>query len=95
MINTKQRKYLKKLAHSLMPIFQVGKAGVGDTLVISVAEALEARELIKISVLQNSEQDVRTTAEKLAEGTGALVVSVIGRKIILYKESVNHKKIFI
>lgn len=95
MINTKQRKYLKKLAHSLLPIFQVGKQGVGAALVTSLAEALEARELIKISLLQNSDEDVRETAQKLADGTGAEVVSVIGRKITLYKESVNHKKIFI
>ncbi len=95
MINAKQRKYLKKLAHSLLPIFQVGKAGVGAALVTSVAEALEARELIKISVLQNSDEDVKETAQKLADGTKAQVVSVIGRKITLYKESENHKKIFI
>lgn len=72
---------------------QIGKGGVGENLVKTVSDALEARELIKLSVLENSMETPRDVANELADATGADVVGVVGRKIILYRESVNNKRI--
>ena len=93
MLTSKQRAYLRGLATSESAIMQVGKGGITENLVKTVSDALEARELIKMSVLENSEYTPRDTADALAEELGADVVGVIGRKIVLYRESVNHKKI--
>ncbi|MBQ5634515.1 MAG: ribosome assembly RNA-binding protein YhbY [Clostridia bacterium] len=93
MLTSKQRAYLRSLATNEPAIMQVGKGGIGDNLIKTVSDALEARELIKLSVLENSEYTPRETADTLAEAVGADVVGVIGRKVILYRESVKHKKI--
>ena len=74
------------------PILQIGKSSVTPEVTASVAEALEARELIKIHVLQNCADDVRQLAEILAERTHSQVVQVIGKKIVLYKEGNDEKK---
>ena len=74
------------------PIFQVGKASMNPELTEAIAEALEARELIKISVLKNCMDDPREIAETLAERTQSQVVQVIGKKIVLYKEGKDDKK---
>ena len=91
-MTSKQRAYLKGLAMNLEPIFQVGKSSVTPELTQAVEEALEARELIKISVLQNCLDDPRQMAEVLAERTHSQVVQVIGRKIVLYREGKDNKK---
>ena len=93
MITSKQRAYLRGLGQSCPAIMQIGKGGLSENLLKTVSDALEARELIKLSVLENCEYTVREAAEALAEATGADVVCVIGRKTVLYRESVNHKKI--
>lgn len=93
MITSKQRAYLRGLANGIPAIMQIGKGGIGDNLEKTVSDALEARELIKLTVLENCEYTTREAADAIAEATGADVVGVIGRKIILYRESVNHKKI--
>ena len=91
---TKQRAYLKSLAINLTPIFQVGKASLTPELTKAVDEALAARELIKISVLQNCADDPREIAEYLGERTHSDVVQVIGKKIVLYREGKDkHKRI--
>ena len=74
------------------PILQIGKSSVTPEVTASVAEALEARELINIHVLQNCADDVRQLAEVLAERTHSQVVQVIGKKIVLYKEGKDDKK---
>ena len=74
-------------------ICQVGKSGVTETMVKTVSDALEARELIKMRVLENSGEAARDVAEALAEATGAEVVAVIGKCLILYRESETKKKI--
>ena len=74
------------------PILQLGKGGVTPEKTASVDEALAARELIKISILQNCLEDPRQMAETLAERTHSQVVQVIGRKIVLYREGKNEKK---
>ena len=93
MLNSKQRAYLRGLASNEPTIMQIGKGGVGENLVKTVSDALEARELIKLGVLENSSGAPREVAQELANATGAEVVGVIGRKIVLYRESVNNKKI--
>ena len=87
MLNSKQRAYLRGCANTMDPVFQVGKGGIGDTLVKTVVDALEARELIKLSVLETSSATARETADELSRLTGADVVGVIGRRIILFRES--------
>lgn len=91
-MTSKQRAYLKGLAMNMEPILQLGKGGVTPENTASVDEALAARELIKISVLQNCLYDTREMAEVLAERTRSQVVQVIGRKIVLYREGKNEKK---
>jgi RNA-binding protein len=93
MLTGKQKRHLRSLAHHLDPIFQVGKGGVNENLIRQIEDALEARELLKVSVLQNCEQDKDEVAEELTEGAGAELVQVIGKTIVLYKESVENKKI--
>ncbi len=93
MLTGKQKRHLRSMAHHLDPIFQVGKAGMNEHLIRHVVEAIEPRELIKISILNNSEVDRNEVAAWLAEGAEAELVQVIGRTIILYKESKDHKKI--
>lgn len=91
-MTSKQRAYLKSLAMKTDPILQLGKGGVMPENTASVDEALAARELIKISILQNCLEDPRQMAETLAERTHSQVVQVIGRKIVLYREGKNEKK---
>ena len=91
-MTTKQRAYLKSLAMTMDPIFQIGKSSMTPEFTKAIAEALEARELIKISVLQNCMDDPKEIAHVLAERTGSQVVQVIGKKIVLYKEGKKEKK---
>ena len=91
-MTTKQRAYLKGLAMTMDPIFQIGKSSMTPEFTKAIAEALEARELIKISVLQNCLEDPRQMAEVLAERTRSQIVQVIGKKIVLYREGKNEKK---
>ena len=91
----KQRAYLKGLAMNLEPIFQIGKSSLTPELTEAVSEALEARELVKINVLKNCLDDPKELAQVLAERTRSQVVQVIGKKIVLYRESRDKKKIFL
>ena len=93
MLTGKQNRYLRSEAHHLNPIFQVGKGGVNDNMVKQIAEALEARELLKVSILQNCDEDRDTVAELLIKGTKAELVQVIGNMIVLYKQSKENKQI--
>ena len=81
------------MASTMDTIMQIGKNGITEPLVATVSDALEARELIKMRVLENSDMTVRDAAEALAEATEAEVVAVIGTKCILYRESKTKKKI--
>ena len=74
------------------PIFQVGKSSMTPGLTEAISEALEARELVKISVLKNCADDQRELAEIIAERTRSQVVQVIGKKIVLYREGKDDKK---
>ncbi|BCJ88558.1 ribosome assembly RNA-binding protein YhbY [Effusibacillus dendaii] len=93
MLTGKQKRYLRSLAHHLNPVMQVGKGGVSDNMLEQVSLALEARELIKISVLNNCEYDKEEVAEQLADGTNAELVQLIGKTVVLYRESAEQKQI--
>lgn len=91
-MTTKQRAYLKSLAMTMDSIFQIGKNSMTPELTKAINEALDARELIKVSVLQNCADDPKELAAMLAERTRSQVVQVIGKKIVLYKEGKDEKK---
>ena len=91
-MTTKQRAYLKSLAMTMDPIFQIGKNSMTPELTKAATEALQARELIKISVLKNCADDPRDLADMMAERTKSQVVQVIGKKIVLYKEGKEKNK---
>ncbi|KUP06055.1 RNA-binding protein [Bacillus coahuilensis p1.1.43] len=93
MLTGKQKRYLRSEAHNLQPIFQVGKGGVNENMTNQIADALETRELMKVQILQNCDWDRDEVAKALSEGTGAEIVQVIGKVIILYKESKEQKRI--
>lgn len=92
-MTSKQRAYLKSLAMNINPIFNIGKGSISPELVDGVRDALEARELVKVGVLQNCMDDPKDLAQILAERTRSQVVQVIGKKIVLYKESKQNQKI--
>lgn len=93
LITGKQRSYLKGLGNNIDPIFQLGKGGLSENFIKQVDDALEARELIKIKILQNCSLEPKEVASELAEKTGAEFVQSIGSKFILYRESKENKKI--
>ncbi|CAM4300936.1 MULTISPECIES: ribosome assembly RNA-binding protein YhbY [Listeria] len=93
MLTNVQKRFLRKEAHDIDAIFQVGKGGVSPNLIKQVAEALEVRELIKISILQNCDEPKEEVAEMISSRSGSELVQIIGRTIILYKESRNKKQI--
>lgn len=92
-MTSKQRAYLKGLAMTMEPIFQIGKQSLTPEVTEAVSEALEARELVKISVLKNCLDDPKEIANIIGERTNSTVVQVIGKKIVLYRESKDKKKI--
>lgn len=93
MLSSKQRAYLKGLAANENAIIQVGKGGLTDNLIKTVSDALEARELIKITVLETAGEEPRAVMDAICGATGAEGVLAVGRRIILYRESKNDKKI--
>ena len=93
MLNSKQRAYLRSLAQNMDTIFQIGKGGIGEELCNQLSNALEARELIKIRVLESSGYSAKEAAEEISAAIGADVAGTIGTKIILYRPSEKKKKI--
>lgn len=93
MLTGKQKRFLRAEANQMRPIFQVGKTGVNDNMVVQINEALEKRELVKISILQNCLEDKNVVADQLVQGTKAELVQIIGNNIVLYKESEENKQI--
>ena len=94
-MTSKQRAYLRSLASTYDTIMQIGKGGVNPNLVKTISDALEARELIKLRVLENSDYTPREAAEEIATATNSEVITVIGTKFVLYRESSKNKKIFL
>ena len=93
MLNSKQRAFLRGLANKEPALYQIGRSGVNENMIKQICDALEARELVKVHVLDNSLRSAREAADELSEGTSSDVVQVIGNKFVLYKESENNKKI--
>ena len=93
MINSKQRAYLRSLSNGLDAIFQIGKGGITEELCNQLANALEARELVKAKVLENSGYTAKEASSVIAEAIDCDVVSCVGNKFVLYKESVKKKRI--
>ncbi|MBQ9510987.1 MAG: ribosome assembly RNA-binding protein YhbY [Clostridia bacterium] len=91
MITSKQRAFLRGKANDMDTIFQIGKGGLGDNLIKQLYDALEARELIKIRTLENCEYTPREAADEISERLGADVISVVGYRIVLYRESRTKK----
>ncbi len=92
-MTSKQRAYLKSLASTLNPTFQVGKSSLTPEFTSAIAEAFNTRELLKIAVLKNCADDPNEIAEMISERTHSQIVQVIGKKIILYKPDKKNPKI--
>jgi len=94
-MNSKKRAYLRNLSSTIQPIYQIGKGSITPELTKGLDEALEARELIKIHVLKNCFDNPKELANTLAERTNSQVVHVIGKMIVLYRESKSNPKIIL
>ena len=92
-MTSKDRAYLRSLANTVEPIFQVGKGGISDNLIKQVNDALEARELIKLTVLETSPDNKIDIGNELASKTNSTLVQVMGRKITLYRKRKKDSKI--
>lgn len=93
MITAKQRKFLKSLGQKIDPILQIGKSGVTESVLKQIDESLEARELIKVKVLNNSLLDANEVANDVSEKLRAEFVQSIGNKFVIYRESQDKKQI--
>lgn len=93
MLNSRQRAQLRAMANGIDPIFQIGKGGIGENMAEQIDLALEKRELVKITVLETADVTAKEALEILCEEIGAEPVQAIGRKIVLYKESRENKRI--
>ncbi len=87
MFTSKERSHLRSMASTMQPVAQIGKGGITDSLLKSLSDALEARELIKVTVFDSADADADTIAENVAELLNAEVVTVIGKKAVLYRRS--------
>lgn len=92
-MTSKERAYLRGLANTMDAIFQVGKSGVSDVLLEQLDHALEARELIKISVLETCPGSAKELAIDIANGTNSEVVQTVGNKITLFRQKKKNSKI--
>lgn len=88
-MNSKQRDYLRRLAQKITPIFQIGKGGVTENFIKMVDDALEAREIIKITLLNNSSEDIKETTNEITVATNCEVIQIIGHKITIFRPSIN------
>lgn len=93
MLTSKQRSYLRGLANNINPIFQVGKNGLSEAFYNQVSLALEKREIIKVKILKNNDDDIREIANEITKATKSESVQIIGSVIAFYKESKNNKVI--
>ncbi len=92
-MTSKERAYLRSLANTLDAIFQIGKAGISQVLVEQLNNALKARELIKITVLETAPGNAKELAEEIANRTNSIVVQTLGNKITLFRQKKKNSKI--
>lgn len=94
-MTSKQRAYLRSLSNQIDAIFQIGKVGISDNLIKQLQDALEARELIKISVLETAPDSIKNIAEDISLKTDSILVQIMGSKITLYKPRKKNAKIIL
>ena len=87
----KQKRFLRSQAHHLQPIFQIGKGGINSAMLVQINEAIEKRELIKVTLLQNTDEIAEDVARILEEEVQCEIVQIIGRVLVLYKPSSKEK----
>lgn len=92
-MTSKQRAYLRGLANKIDSIFQIGKNGISNNFIVQVNDALEARELIKLNVLETSPEGIQEIANTLSEATNSALVQTVGNKITLYRPRKKNSKI--
>lgn len=92
-LTSKQRAYLRSLSNSLEPIVHAGKSGISDAMIKQADDALAAREIIKGKVLETAPQSARETAETIAAAVGAVVVQVVGRTFVLFRQKEKESQI--
>lgn len=93
MLTSKNRAYLRSMAMNIDTIFQIGKGGVSEETCRQIANALEARELIKAKVLENSGYTAKEAAEEISDAIDADIVCTVGNKFVLYKKSSKKSRI--
>lgn len=91
-LTSKERAYLRSLANTMDPIFQYGKDGLSENFIKQIDDAIEARELIKISVLENADADVKELAAEICEKAHCQSVQIIGRRIVFYRQARDKDK---
>ena len=91
MITSKQRAYLRKISHTMEPIFQIGKDGITDELLEGISQALNKREILKVHILETALLDTKETCNEVAAELGAEPVQAIGNKFIIYRRSEEEK----
>lgn len=89
MLTGKQKQYLKSIANSFPAVVQIGKDGMGESVIKSISDVLEARELIKIKINQNSEENIKDIANYISQTLSCHIVQIIGRNCILFKQKKN------
>lgn len=92
MLTSKQRAYLRSLGHVQPAIFQIGKGGINENMIRQLGDALEARELIKITVLETALMSARSASEELCNALGAEPVQCIGNKLVIYRQASDKDK---
>ena len=92
-MTSKERAYLRGLANSIDAIFQIGKGGISDNLISQLSDALEARELIKVSVLETAPANAKLLGNEIANLTNSILVQTVGNKITLYRARKKDSKI--
>lgn len=95
MLNSKQRAKLKSIAANIDTILQIGKGGIGEELITQADDALEAREIIKIHILESAPEAAASLANELADATNSEVVQIIGKRIVLYRKNKKNPRITI
>lgn len=91
MLNSKERAHLRSLSNDLPTLFQIGKDGISEKMVKNISDCIDARELIKLRVLENSGVTAAFAAEEIALQIGAEVVFSMGSRFVLYKKAKKSK----
>ena len=92
-MNSKKRAFLKKKSHNLEPMVRIGKDGLNENIIQSILDAIDSRELLKVKILQNCEEEKGTIYSKLMDVKDFEVVGMIGRTIIIFKENKDNPSI--